>query len=103
VIAVLLGVVFTVFSIGWVPMLSSLMDSGAKTSAALTQKNEIDWKDVPGDTVRHDNYLFSCINKDEVIYGGETPVFEQYGPFIYKETEDWTNVKYDQELEVTGT
>lgn len=39
---------------------------------------------------------------DEVIYKGETPVFEQYGPYIYRETDNWTNVTYDQDLEVTG-
>jgi hypothetical protein len=39
---------------------------------------------------------------DDVIYKGEKPIFEQYGPYIYRETDDWTNVSYDHDLEVTG-
>ena len=105
VICILLAVVFTVFSIGWVPFLNSQVTRGAKRLAALTKENENSWKDIPGSndiTILHHNYLFSCVNMDDVIYRGQTPIFEQYGPYIYRETDDWTNVTYDQDLEVTG-
>ena len=62
-----------IFGIGcaWVSILDSLRDSGAKTSAALTEENELSWKNIPGHfdiNISRANFFFSCVNPDEVIY-----------------------------------
>ena len=54
----------------------------------MTLNNEKTWKDIPGFfdiNIHHDNYFFSVTNEDDVIYKGAKPIFEEYGPFIYRE------------------
>jgi len=46
---------------------------GAKDGASLTLKNEKTWKDIPGFfdiNIHHDNYFYSVLNEDDVIYKG---------------------------------
>jgi len=71
----------------------------------LTLNNEKTWKDIPGFfdiNIHHDNYFYSVKNEDDVIYKGEKPIFEEYGPFIYREYQEFTNITYGIEENVTG-
>lgn len=89
----------------WIPLLTKLTIKGAKDGAALTQANEKDWKDIPGNfdiDIHNDHYFFHCINPDDVIYKGAKPEFEQYGPYIYREYDIFTDVNYGQTLKVNG-
>ena len=69
------------------------------------EENEESWKGIPGhfdiDVARKNNF-FSVKNPDEVIYQGKKPVFEQYGPYIYREYQVFEDVRYDQDLQITG-
>lgn len=38
-----------------------------------------------------------------MVYKGARPEFEEYGPYIYREYDTFSNIKYDQELEIPGT
>ena len=42
------------------------------------------------------------MNADNVTYKGDKPVFEQYGPYIYREYDSFTNITYEQQLPVHG-
>lgn len=102
---ILIGIV--VFGIGcaWVSILDALRNSGAKQSAALTKDNESSWKGIPGHydiNITHKNYFYSCRNPDEVIYQGKRPIFEEFGPYSYREYQQFSNLQYDQTLNVTG-
>ena len=52
--------------------------------------------------ISNSHYFFSCINYDEVIYKGEKPIFEEYGPYIYQEFDTFTNITYNVTQPVTG-
>ena len=30
-------------------------------------------------------YFYNCTNAEEVIYNGSSPIFEEFGPYIYDE------------------
>lgn len=84
-----------VFACAWIPILKSLVIKGAKDGAALTLENEPDWKDIPGNfdiDINNNHYLFHCTNPDDVIYRGLKPEFEQYGPYIYREYDLYTDI-----------
>ena len=38
-----------------------------------------------------------------MIYKGEPPVFEEFGPYYYQEYDYYENVTYDQSFTVPGT
>ena len=63
------------------------------------------WKNIPGHfdiNISHANFFFSCVNPDEVIYQGKKPIFEEFGPYTYREYDQFTNIQYGQQLKVTG-
>ena len=96
----LLGLVFMGFAISWIPLLKSQVLAGAKQAATLTVANDATWKDIPGHygiDIANNHYFFNCINADDVMYKGVKPIFEQHGPYIYKEYDKFTDVVYDVE------
>jgi len=87
-ISIFIGITIFIFGVSWISILEKLKISGAKDGASLTLNNEKTWKDIPGFfdiNIHHDNYFFSVTNEDDVIYKGVKPIFEEYGPFIYRE------------------
>ena len=52
--------------------------------------------------ISNGHYFFNCSNADDVIYKGAKPVYEQYGPYLYKEYDVFTDVEYVDGLDVTG-
>ena len=100
-----LGIVLLILACVWIPSLNALLTSGAKDAAQLTEANEENWKGIPGHydiNIHHNNHFFHCLNVDDVVYKGEKPLFEQYGPYIYRETDTFDDVQYGQSLEITG-
>jgi len=82
----------------WVPILNALIRSAIISSAELTKVNESSWKGVPGQykiELYHDNYFYDCTNTDNVIYKGEKPVFEEFGPYRFQEYDVFDDVEYD--------
>jgi hypothetical protein len=78
---------------------------GAKQASALTQENSDNWNGIPGKfdiLIHNDHYFFHCLNPDDVIYKGLRPEFEQYGPYVYKEYDTYSDVIYEQQLPVNG-
>ena len=100
-----IGITFVGLGCFWPTLLHTMTVSGAKEGAALTKKNEPAWKGIPGqfDILLHnDHYFFHVLNPDDVVYKGMKPQFEEFGPYIYREWDNYTDVKYDQTLEITG-
>ena len=67
------------------------------TKTQLTQENEDNWKGIPG---RHDlgiywhQYFYNCTNALDVIYRGEKPEFQEFGPYTYRESDSYDGVIY---------
>jgi len=92
------GVALLGLSAGWVAILNSLVTSGAKDGAQLNEVNAVTWKDIPGTNdilIQLNHYMFSVLNPDDVIYKGERPKFEEYGPYIYREYDSFEDPEYD--------
>ena len=97
---VVIGLILFGLAIAWQPLMKKALVSGAKEAAALTKANDKTWKDIPGYygiDIANKHYFFNCINFDDVMYSGAKPKFEQHGPYIYKEYDEFTDVVYDVE------
>lgn len=84
--SVVIGVILVGLGIAWPFIMNALVKSGAKSSAALTQKNEKMWKDVPGNFnifLGRKTYVYNCTNRDDVIYKGAKPIMKEFGPYTY--------------------
>ena len=42
--------------------------------------------------------MYNCTNVKEVIFNGFVPEFMEFGPYIYREYDDYENVYYDNTL-----
>ena len=40
-------------------------------------------------------YFYNCTNAEEVIYNGSSPVFEEYGPYIYDELHEINDIMHN--------
>ena len=100
------AIIFFVLAGIWSTFLTDMIIDGAKESAALTAANEKSWKDIPGAydlVITNSHYFFHCTNSDDVVYKGLRPIFEEYGPYIYREYDIFTNITYGVDEPVTGT
>ena len=98
-----IGVVLFVLGCAWVPLLNKLVTIGAKQGAQLTKANEANWKGLPGHfdiNLHNDHYFFHVLNADDVVYKGAKPQLEQFGPYIYREYDVFTDLKYDQDVKI---
>ena len=39
--------------------------------------------------------MYNCTNFDDVVYNGDAPEFMEFGPYVYREYDDYTVSKYD--------
>jgi hypothetical protein len=83
---------------GFTPkVMETIINSQAKKSAQLTQENEADWKDIPG---AHDlgiywnQYFYNCTNAYDVVYKAAKPAFKEFGPYIYRESDTYSDLQY---------
>ena len=82
---------------------NTFLISQAKTSAQLTQKNEKDWRGIPGSNdigIYWKQYMYNCTNAWEVTYKNAKPEFMEFGPYIYRETDTYSDLVY-QDLDNT--
>jgi len=47
-------------------------------------------------------YFYHCTNAEDVIYNGTEPIFEEYGPYIYKQSEDIKDVEHNKTFDIPG-
>ena len=90
--------VILLVSCGFVPkLLDNALEYGAKEAAYLTKANEADWKDIPGKNdigIYWNQYMYNCTNAEEVVYTNAKAEFQEFGPFIYRESDTYTNLDY---------
>lgn len=95
--SLVIGLILLALGIAWTFIIGALVKSGAKKQAALTQSNEKNWRGIPGHFdlfIARKNYVFNCTNHDDVVYKGASPIVEEFGPYIYRETDDYADPKY---------
>jgi hypothetical protein len=64
----------------------------------LTQENEPDWKGIPGNNdigIYWNMYFYNCTNPLDVTYKNAKPEFMEYGPYIYREFDNYTELVYE--------
>lgn len=87
-------------------MIDSLVVSQAKDQAALGPDNMDQWKGIPGKfdiQLNRNTYLFNTLNRDDVIFTGAVPEVEEYGPFIYREYDDYSTPEtWDDQIPIPG-
>ena len=77
--------------------MEAILVSQAKKSAALTKDNEKDWKDIPGSNdigIYWNQYFYNCTNAYNVTYRNHKPEFKEFGPYIYRESDTYTELVY---------
>ena len=87
-----------IISGSFVPKLfDTLISAGAKKSAQLSQENEADWRNIPG---THDigiywnQYFYNCTNAEAVVYTNAQPEYQEFGPYIYREFDNYNDLNY---------
>lgn len=89
--------------------MNSLLIAGSKQEAALMPETYDQWANIPGiyDVALVRNYyLYNCTNYEDVsiidfyneiqvIYKGEQPKLEEFGPYYYREYDSLTDVTYN--------
>ncbi|CDW87257.1 cd36 family protein [Stylonychia lemnae] len=104
--SIVIGLILIGVGIGWPFIIDSLVKSQSKDQAALGKDNMDKWKDIPGKydiQLNRKTYLYNAINREDVIFKGEVPTVEEYGPFIYREYDNYsTPEKWDEKITVPG-
>eukprot|EP00347_Sterkiella_histriomuscorum_P022889 403336776 len=104
--SVVIGVILLGVGIGWPFIIDSLVVSQSKDQAALGPDNMDQWKGIPGKfdiQLNRNTYLYNVVNRDDVIFNGAVPQVEEYGPFIYREYDDYSTPEvWDQEVPIPG-
>lgn len=52
------------------------------------------WRGIPGHFdlfIARKNFVYNCTNHDDVIYKGARPQVEEFGPYIYRESDAFSN------------
>ena len=78
-------------------VMDSLLLYGAKQSAQLNAKNEPTWKDIPGAQdigIYWRQYFYNCTNAEDVIYRSKKPEFMEFGPYVYREFDNYDDLNY---------
>jgi hypothetical protein len=65
------------------------------------------WRGIPGHFdifIGRNNFVYNCINHDDVIYKGLKPIVEERGPYVYRESDAYADPVYGLSLPdpVTG-
>lgn len=95
--SLVIGTVLVIIGVAWNWIMNSLVIMGAKQGAAMTAANSKMWKGIPGNfdiVLARKTHVYSCINHDDVIYKGEKPIMEEWGPYYYREYDDYDEPNY---------
>ena len=71
------------------------MMSEATTDTQLSDAN--DWSSFPGSKdvdIYWNQYFYNCTNMMEVVYTNAKPTFQEFGPYVYLESNDYTDMSY---------
>ena len=75
-----------------------IVASNILADTRLTRENEQFWsKQLVGGgdiEIYRDHYLFTCTNVKDFMFSGAEPLFEEVGPFVYRENNTYSNQKY---------
>ena len=91
--------VFLIVTCAFTPLaMEGVIKFAAKKGSQLTPENEKDWKGIPG---THDigiywrQYFYNCTNAEDVIYNNHKPEFKEFGPYTYREYDNYTDLVYE--------
>lgn len=62
------------------------------------------WKGIPGTYdlgIFWNHYFYNATNAKDVLYRGAKPEFTEFGPYIYRENDDYTNLEYGEMTDAT--
>ena len=85
--------------------MSSVSLEQAQKGTQLTKKNEDNWTNLASDEVGiyWNQYFYNCTNMMDVIYTNAKPQFQEFGPYVYREASDYTDLVYkDNFIEFNG-
>lgn len=63
----------------------------------MTKENEKDWRNIPGShdiTINWNQYFYNCTNAHDVVYKNAEPEFMEYGPYVYREFDNYDDLDY---------
>lgn len=93
------GFFFTIAAC-FIPLLmNNYMIHTAELQSTLTEENEKYWKDIPGSnnlSYYLSYYVYNCTNVEDVVFKNAKPNFTELGPIVYKESDTYENVTYNQ-------
>ena len=79
-------------------VMNSIILQQAKLSSQLTPVNEVNWDGIPGTndiTIDWNQYFYNCTNHLEVTYKNAKPEFMEFGPYVYREFDNYNDLIYD--------
>ena len=71
-----------------------------KLQSQLTPVNEDKWTSIPGMynyDIQWSHYLYSVANLADVLFSNAVPLFTKNGPYIYQESDNYTDLLYNSE------
>ena len=96
-VAIVVGVIFLAVGITLPILINKGLRSQVPVEVAVSQENEENWSEVPGDlgvNVVKWTYVYNWTNPQETLFDGEQPTFEEVGPIPYKNYMNFTDVNY---------
>ena len=105
--SVVLGGLVLIAGIAFPYIMKPLVIQAAKKSTALTPETQGLWRGIPGQyniSITRATHVYNCTNRDDVIYKGAIPNVTEIGPFVYQESNSWSEPKqWDVQTTVPGT
>ena len=70
----------------------------------LTEQNQDRWTNMASDDIGiyWNQYFYNCTNMMDVIYTNAKPQFQEFGPYVYRETSDYKDLVYAKDIEIDG-
>ena len=85
--------------------MDAVLVSQAKKTAQLTPANEQYWRGIPGKYdlgIYWNQYFYNCTNAMDVTYKNAKPEFQEFGPYVYREYDEYNNLNYTSLDNVIG-
>ncbi|KAF5284247.1 hypothetical protein FQR65_LT00247 [Abscondita terminalis] len=92
---ILLGIIVAIFFMTWVKLVINhqiVLKSGSQTFG---------WWAKPPVTPRISIYIYNVTNADEFLNNGSKPIVDEIGPYVYKETWERKNIRFNDNSTVT--
>ena len=88
---------FSILTAAILDVMNAAIAVGANGSVELSEKNAPDLLAIPGPydvNIEWWHYLYGVTNLDDVVFKDAKPEYKEYGPFIYKETDTYTDLEW---------